>query len=229
MKSFTDLKPREQPQEQPKVKSFEFIMDKLMLNCTKTGEVRDAVWSWLMSLSNPMTKRMFLDNMNRLSLNDEEAIDQLFRSHGYMKVKLPKPEQKPELPGDLLELAIEKRKVAIGGPGIPQQIGGLVKRLKQLDANYYVLDVEELIVQYVGKSSGNAHQMIKDAIDAEVLIMVRFETCPMLQWVVKEALRRIDHLRTSKDKITISTWHRYNNVPDMFESYYIYNTRKVKE
>ena len=229
MKYFTDLKPREQPQEQPKVKSFEFIMEKLMLNCTKTGEVREAVWSWLMSLSNPMTKKMFEDNMNRLSSNDEEAIDQLFRSHGYMKIKLTKPEKKPELPGDLLELAVEQRRVAIGGSGIPEKIGGLVSKLKELQASYYVLDVEELIVQYVGKSSGNAHQMIKDAVDADLLIMVRFETCPMLQWVVKEALRRIHHLRKQKDKITVSTWHRFNNIPDVFEDFYIYNTTKGKK
>ena len=226
MKSFIDIKPRVQTQEQPKVKSYEFIMEKLMLSCTKVGQVREAIWSWLMSLENPMSKKLFEDNMNRLAIKDEEAIEQLFNSHGYMKVRLPKPEKKPLLPADLLDIAVEKRRVAIGGPGIPKHISGLVQRLEGMKATYYVLDIEELIVQYVGTSSGNAHQMIKDAIDAEILIMVRFETCPMLQWVVKEAIKRIHHLRTQKNKITVSTWHRYNNVPDVFEDYCIYATTK---
>lgn len=228
MKQFVDIKPKPVVVEQPKVKSFQFIMERLMYDCKKTGAVRDQVWNWLMSLQNPMTKKMFEHNMRRLSFNEDEALDQLKRSQGCMNIKPTLPQKKPELTGDILQLAVEQRRVAVGGPGLKTCIYNLVQRLKEMKAPYYVLDVEELIIQYVGNSSGNAHQMIKDAVDTDFLIMVKFETCPMLEWVVKEALRRIHRLRKRDNKITVSTWHRYNNVPDIFEDYSIFNVSQKK-
>ena len=223
MKMFEQQEKREEQHLEPvKVDSSTYIKANLMKSVDRSAEVYQEVEKWLYSFEGAITKDHFQHQLKRLDFNDSIAISQLQKAAGRRTIPLPPVPKKPSLTKPLLEQMLEDTYVAVTGKKFKQEIKGTLKQLREC-GEVYVLQVEELILQFKDyEHKGSSPQMIDKAIECDFLVIVDLAMPIHIEWHIHEALNRILRKRKVKKKPIISTWHRFNDVNDFFESFKIY-------
>lgn len=223
MRLFENVQPvaHEQP-TRPEYDSSQFVKLNLMKSVDRSTAIRDAVQSWLFSFDGGITKAAFEHQMKRLDYDDEIAFSQLERAKGRRTIPLPPPPKKPRLEGTLVEQMLEDTYVAVFGRKFKPEIKASRQALQECGETY-VLSVEDLILQFKSyDDKGSSPHMIEKAIEADFLIVVDLEMPIHIEWHIHEALNRILRKRKELKKPIISTWNRFNDVNDFFESFKVY-------
>ena len=209
MKDFFDLKKREQPTIQPVTQDkVYFIKRNLAIGVNRSEEVRQAILEWLLSFEGAILKKNFTNQLCRLELDDTVAIQQLKDSAGKRTIKLA-PRQKPpkiDLKDIAYQLTVHKLVAIEGKSGLT-----LINKFRQTlpDLGLYVLDVNELILEYVDyQHRGRAGELIESANRADVLFIMGLETPIALPYHIKDTLYQLATVRGKQvDKYTLSTWN----------------------
>lgn len=224
MRLFEQVKPRPQEKrEPPKSDSSAYIKSNLMKSVDRDEATRKLIEEWLFSFEGAITRKMFDQQIKRLSYDAATAAQQLQRAKGRRSIPLPPPEQKPSLQQPLYMQMAEDTFVAVYGRKFKPAIKEAVKTLREL-GEVYVLQVEELILQFKSyDDKGTAPQMIDKAIECDFLFVVDLEMPIHIEWHVHEAISRIGRRREAMKKPIISTWCRFNDVNDFFERFKIYH------
>ena len=223
MKMFENQEKREiKEPEKVVVDNSTYIKQNLMKSVDRSKEVYQAVEEWLYSFEGAITKQAFTHQMKRLDFSDSIALNQLQRAKGRRNIPLPPVPKNPALPKSAMEQMVEDTYIALTGRKFKPCIKATIKELKEC-GEVYVLEVEELILQFKDyEHKGSSPQMIDKAIECDFLVIVDLEMPIHLEWHIHEALNRILRKRKQKKKPIISTWNRFNDCNDFFESFKIY-------
>lgn len=211
MKDFFDLKKKlPQPLSSTKQVAEEktyFVKRSLAWGVDRSEAVRQAIFDWLLSFDGAMLKKTFTTQLCRLEADDAVALQQLERSKGKRTIQLPPRVKPPKI--DLSNIAYELTQnnlvIIEGRSGLE-----LIKKFKQSlpELGTYVLDVNELILEYVDyQHRGRAGDIIESASKADVLFITGLERSIALPYHIKDTLYQLASVRAKqKDKYTISTW-----------------------
>ena len=223
MKMFENQDKREiKEPEKVVVDNTEYIKRNLMKSVDRSKEVYLAVEEWLYSFEGALTKSAFQHQMKRLDFNDSVALSQLQKAKGRRVIPLPVAPKNPSLTRSAMEQMVLDTYIALTGRKFRQCIKSTIKELKEC-GDVYVLEVEELILQFKDyEHKGSSPEMIDKAIECDFLVIVDLEMPIHLEWHIHEALNRILRKRKQKKKPIISTWNRFNDCNDFFESFKIY-------
>lgn len=222
MRNFEDMPIERKEVIVPAADGSQFIKDNMLKSVNRSEPVRQAVRKWLFSFEGGMTRKAFDQQMKRLDFSDDIAISQLAKADGRRVIPLPPPPKMPALDKPLLEKMLDEKYVAVYGRKFKPAVKEVVKQLRECGKTY-VLQVEELILQYINdENRGTSPQMIQDAVEADFLVIVDLEMPIHLAWHIHEAISRIGRMREAKGKPIISTWCRFNDCNDFFERFHIY-------
>lgn len=208
MQQFSEIEVRQQESEVPCDK-YLFQKQRLLFNLTRSKEVCDAVYSWLISFQGGISKETFMGQISRLSFDDSEAIEQLSKSMGKRSIVKVRKFQEP-LPsvGDVIQrLANDELFIAVNGR--EKQIKSFVRNtyqtLKDLGKTF-VLDINELRLEWAEKyKKGRGQDIIQNARDCDFLIIIGFEApMDLAPWIVDwwNSLRRY-RIENSKPMIML--------------------------
>lgn len=209
MKDFTELG-RRPPQPLPaKSYSDKYIRSKRAwaASLDRSQQVKQAVEDWLLSFDGGMTKKDFQLQLCKLHSSDEVAIKQLTESAGKRTIRQAPRDKPPKLNMRVVEALGRYRMVAIEGKSGKAAIEKFINTLPS--AGVYILDMNELILEYVDyQHRGKAGEIIEAANRADILIIEGLEKPIALAYHIKDTLYQLAAVRKKQeDKFTLSTWN----------------------
>lgn len=210
MKDFTSLPARTpQPLPAPKTEDRQlFIKRNLANGAERSEQVREAILQWLLSFNGGMTKKEFTTQLCKLDSDDTKAIKQLQSSLNKRTIK-PVPREKPPkiALNEILPTLATRYSIAIEAQAGKKLIEKFLSTLPE--AGVYILDVNELILEYTDyQHRGKAGEIIEAANRATVLVIEGLEKPIALAYHIKDTLYQLAAVRKKdKEKFTLSTWN----------------------
>ena len=227
-KDFSDLKriePRQMDITDQKLDRQVFIKRNLANSIDRSVTVIQAVADWLLSFPTGITTVSFKAQVQRLDSDDTKAIQQLSLSKGKRTLSNPPREKPPKLKVEIVEALEVSNSVAIEAASGRKLIEEFLKDCPQIGT--YVLDVNELVLEYVDYTHrGKAGDIIHEASRAELLIILGLEKPISLAYHIRDTLFQIVSVRAKdKGKYTISTWNYTHSwyIPDYEKQFTIYS------
>ena len=155
-----------------------------------------------------MLKKTFTNQLCRLEQDDTVALKQLSDSKGKRVIRLPPRQRPPKIALRNIAFELTQHNFVI----IEGQTGrDLINKFRSTlpDLGTYVLDMNELVLEYVDyQHRGRAGDIIESANRADVLFIMGLEKSIALPYHIKDTLYQLASVRAKqKDKYTISTWN----------------------
>lgn len=165
--------------------------------------VQAAVKEWLLSFPSPMTKVEFLNQLRKLSDDDDMAIQQLKNSASIRILEGIADIKFPTLPTSIEEQIQADRLIAFTGKGARKSVQEFAKRF-----DLTILDIDVLITQCpTSNVKGNVPNIIQEASVAEILPIIGLEKNKSLNTYLKTVIDSLLQVRADdKDKYTIMSW-----------------------
>ncbi len=209
MKDFMDLGAKPPKPLPAKTFADKYIRTKRAwaLSLDRAAPVKQALEDWLLSFNGGMTKKDFQAQLCKLHSDDAKAIKQLEESKGKRVIRQAPRDKPPKLEIKLITALAQYKMIAIEGKSGKNLIDNFLSTLSP--AGVYILDVNELILEYVDyQHRGKAGEIIEAANRADVLIIEGLEKPISLAYHIKDTLYQLAAVRKKdKDKYTVSTWN----------------------
>lgn len=209
MKDFRNLPPRP-PQPLPAKPTEDrqlFIARNLANSLDRSAEVKQAVVEWLLSFQGAMSRKEFERQLPKLNYDDAKALLQLSNSKGKRTLQQLPREKPPKLEGTIISELVRYKLVAIEGAKGKKAIESFLADLPP--GGVYILDVNELILEYVDyQHRGKAGDIIAAANRADILVIEGLEKPISLAYHIKDTLYQLAAVRKkAEDKYTVSTYN----------------------
>lgn len=204
MPSRKHAEPVETPQYDPRQLA---IKRNLAKGLDRSDAIKEAVYQWLVSMNGGMNKKTFSLQMVKLSNDDEIALKQLADSKGSRTLKQAPRKIPPKLDTDIYTALADYHSVAIEMYAGKKIIDKFINETPK--GGLYVLDVNELILEYVDyQHRGRAGEIIEAATRASILVVTGLQKSISMAYHIRDTLYQIASVRAKDpNKYTLSTWN----------------------